>query len=155
MICHIPQFNVVKLASHVINSVVVQSVPICKIHHLSCLVVGDAWLQMPWKFEVIISDGRVNSVEFCVFFHSSMNVHWINSSPPSAAYMHQWTGSALVQIMTCRLPGAKPLIMWTNAVISLIEPLGTNFSEIWIKTKNFFSWKCIWKCRLGNGGHFV
>ena len=32
-----------------------------------------------------------------------------NSSPPSATYMCQWTGSALVQIMACRLFGAKPL----------------------------------------------
>ena len=27
---------------------------------------------------------------------------------PSATYMHQWTGSALVQVMACRLFGAKP-----------------------------------------------
>ena len=33
----------------------------------------------------------------------------VNSSPPSAAYMRRWTGSALVQIMACRLDGAKPL----------------------------------------------
>ena len=33
----------------------------------------------------------------------------INSSPPSAAYMHQWTGSALVQIMACLLFINKPL----------------------------------------------
>ena len=35
----------------------------------------------------------------------------INSYPPSAAYimyMRQWTGSALVQVMTCRLFGDKP-----------------------------------------------
>ena len=32
-----------------------------------------------------------------------------NSSPPSAAYMCQWIGSTLVQIMACRLFGAKPL----------------------------------------------
>ena len=32
-----------------------------------------------------------------------------NSYPPSAAYMRQWIGSALVQIMACRLFGAKPL----------------------------------------------
>ena len=32
-----------------------------------------------------------------------------NSSSPSAAYMHQWTGSALVQIMACPLFGTKPL----------------------------------------------
>ena len=29
--------------------------------------------------------------------------------PPSAAYMRQWTLSALVQVMACHLLGAKPL----------------------------------------------
>ena len=33
----------------------------------------------------------------------------IDSSPLSAAYMRQWTGSALVQIMACPLFGVKPL----------------------------------------------
>ena len=33
----------------------------------------------------------------------------INSSPPSAAYMRQWAGSALVQVMACRVLDAKPL----------------------------------------------
>ena len=33
----------------------------------------------------------------------------VTSSPPSAAYMCQWIGSALVQIMACRLFSAKPL----------------------------------------------
>ena len=33
----------------------------------------------------------------------------VNSFPPSAAYMRQWIRSALVQIMACRLFGAKPL----------------------------------------------
>ena len=33
----------------------------------------------------------------------------VNSSPPSAAFMCQWIRSALVQIMACRLFGAKPL----------------------------------------------
>ena len=32
-----------------------------------------------------------------------------NSSPPSAAYMRQWTRSSLVQVMACRQFGAKPL----------------------------------------------
>ena len=32
----------------------------------------------------------------------------INSSPPSAAYMHQPSRSALVQVMTCCLFGTKP-----------------------------------------------
>ena len=40
---------------------------------------------------------------------------------PRAAYMRQWTGSSLFQIMASRLFGANPLS---------IGPLGTNFSEI-------------------------
>ena len=33
----------------------------------------------------------------------------LNSSPLTAAYMRQWTRSALVQVMACRLFGAKTL----------------------------------------------
>ena len=33
----------------------------------------------------------------------------LNSSPPSAGYMRQWIGSALVQLMACHLFGTKPL----------------------------------------------
>ena len=32
-----------------------------------------------------------------------------NSSPPSATYIRQWTGSSLAQVMLCRLFGANPL----------------------------------------------
>ena len=35
--------------------------------------------------------------------------HHVNSSPPSATYMHQWIESALVQRMPCRRFNAKPL----------------------------------------------
>ena len=48
--------------------------------------------------------------------------------------MHQWIEAALVEIMTCRLFGAKPLSQ-TNAGLLSISPLGTNFSEILIKIK--------------------
>ena len=66
----------------------------------------------------------------------------VNSSSPSAAYMRHWTGSALVQIMACRLIGAKPLSE------SMLEYCQSKYNI-------FRSWKCISKCHLGNGGHFV
>ena len=47
-------------------------------------------------------------------------------------------------------PGRRQAIIWTNAGILLIGLLGTNFNEIWIE---IYSRKCIWKCRLENGGH--
>ena len=60
----------------------------------------------------------------------------MNSSPPSAAYMCQWIGSALVQIIACCLYGIKPLSK-PNAGLLLIGPIGANFSEISIKIQKF------------------
>ena len=53
------------------------------------------------------------------------------------------------------LPGRHLAIIWTNAGILLYRHLGTNFSEILIEIIHFHLIKCIWKCRLWNGGHFV
>ena len=52
-------------------------------------------------------------------------------------------------------PDRRQTIIWTNARLLLIGPLGTNFSEILIEIHHFHSRKCVWKCRLRNGGHFV
>ena len=60
----------------------------------------------------------------------------INSSQPSAAYMRQWIGSALVQINGLS-PIRRQTIILINAGLLSIGPLGTNFSEILIKIQNF------------------
>ena len=52
-------------------------------------------------------------------------------------------------------PGRRQAIIWTNAGILLIEPLGTNFSEILIGIQIFSFKKMCLKCRLRNGVHFV
>ena len=46
-------------------------------------------------------------------------------------------------------PGRRQAIIWTNAGILLIRPLGTNFNEMLIEILAFS------KCRLRNGVHFV
>ena len=59
---------------------------------------------------------------------------------------------SLVQIMACRLAGAKPL---SEPLLEyfLIWTLGKQTSvKHWAK---FHSRKCIWKCRLRNSVHFV
>ena len=61
--------------------------------------------------------------------------HWktqlTNPPPPTnAAYMRQWKVWAFVQII-CQA------IIYTNAGLLSIGPLGTNFSEILIKAHNF------------------
>ena len=52
------------------------------------------------------------NLDFYIYHNQLINVQInevFNSSPPSAAYMRPWIGSALVQIMACRIFGAKPL----------------------------------------------
>ena len=51
-------------------------------------------------------------------------------------------------------PGRRQAIIWTNAGILLIGPLGTNFSEMLIEIYRVSLKKCIWKYHLYNGGHF-
>ena len=77
-----------------------------------------------------------------------------NSSSPGIAYMRRWTGSALVQIMACRLSGTKPLPepMLTYCWLDHMEQ---NSVKLESKYKTFHSRKCIWKGRLRNGGHFA
>ena len=55
----------------------------------------------------------------------------INSSPPSVAYMHHWSGSALVQIMACRLFGVKPLSKPMQVIVNctLRKKLQWNFNR--------------------------
>ena len=81
----------------------------------------------------------------------------LDSSPPSAAYMRQWTWSSLVQVILLS-PARHQAITWPNSDLLSTGPLGTNLNEILIKCAcikftNFHSVKCAWKCRLWNGGH--
>ena len=73
------------------------------------------------------------------------NLPSLNSSPPIAAYMYQWTGSSLVEIMACRLYGAKPLSepMQQNCRVDPSKQILVKFES---KYKTFHSWKCIWNC---------
>ena len=51
--------------------------------------------------------------------------------------------------------GRCQAIIWINAGVLLIGPLGTNFYEIWTEIHNLHSRKSIWKSHLENGGHLV
>ena len=78
----------------------------------------------------------------------------IDSSPFSATYMRQWIESALVQIMACRLFGAKPFSKPMLGYYRLWH-VRTKFSETLIKMQRYDSRKFIWKYRLRSGSHLV
>ena len=72
-----------------------------------------------------------------------------NSCLPSAAYMRHRIESAFVQIMACRLFGAKPLF---KPMVGYCQQTSVNNLS---KYKTSLSRKCTWKHCLPNGGHFV
>ena len=85
----------------------------------------------------------------------------VNLPPHSAAYVRRWIGSALLQIMVCRLFGTKPLSGQTFRYSEELSPgplvyrntLQWNFNQ---NIKLFIHGnKCIWIYRLWNVSHFV
>ena len=64
--------------------------------------------------------------------------------------MRQWIGSELVQIMACRLFGAKPLSKPSCFIVN--GTLKNKFQWIFSQNTNFHSRKCIWSYRVRNGG---
>ena len=84
---------------------------------------------------------------YCTGLLLPLLTYILNSSPPSAGYMRRWTGSVLVQIMDCRLVGAKPLSepMLEYCQLGPCEQTSVKFE---LKYKFFHPRKWIWKCRL-------
>ena len=71
----------------------------------------------------------------------------INSSTPWATFMRQWIGSSLVQIMACRLFGAKPLSE-PMLVYCQLDSWKQFLMKFESEFYHFHSRICIWKCRL-------
>ena len=77
----------------------------------------------------------------------------INSLRSSDTYMCQQPRPPLAD--NGLSPVGRQAIIWTNAVLLSIGPLGTISIKLYSKFKYFHSRKCISKCRLENVGHFV
>ena len=71
--------------------------------------ISHCWDKMVWWFHFCDGISCIVKAIIFIFKQALIGQTVLNSSSLSAAYMHQWIRSALVQIMTCRLFGAKPL----------------------------------------------
>ena len=100
-------------------------------------------------------NGRTRGYKICELHFRALRFSWttkdknvnsvlcggINLSPPSPAYIRQWTRSALVQLMTCPLFGAKPLPelmlvycqldLWEQILVKFESEIIFNFFNIW------------------------
>ena len=91
---------------------------------------SEKWIKIQW-FSSMKMHLKMSSANFLAILFWPQ---YVTSSPPSAAYMCQWIGSLLVQVMACHLLGAKPSPQTMYDILS-IKPLGT--SEIQIKIQTF------------------
>ena len=91
------------------------------IQNLACGIISVITMDMPLETKNNYSVITIRSITHLLgvvglikYHFKSFGKSWralgmLNSSPPSAAYMRQGIGSALVQILACRLFGAKSL----------------------------------------------
>ena len=73
------------------------------------MVTTLSWLVAP---DVVITTHGATS-HHKVGFMKTLSFQFLNSSPPSAAYMRQWIGPALAQIMACGLNQCRVIVSWT------------------------------------------
>ena len=96
----------------------------------------------------------------------SSSLYWedipdIHSSHPRAPYMRRWTGTSLVQVMACRLLGAKPLPepMPAYSQLDLWKQISAKFESKlchfhWTDNTNMtFSTACVLPGWLSAGWH--
>ena len=118
------------------------------------------WILLPLQPYLLISNRRMmftnislKHVQIRAVLMSLNRLIWngtsINSLRLSDAYMRQKTRPPLLKIMACRLIGAKPLFE------PMLEYCQLDIRNIIQWNVIFLSRKCVWKCRLENGGHFA
>ena len=86
---------------------------ICKWPGYLIITTGCNYVSMPYSCFQNTSRQYISKVWIGNYtpqhtYQYTINVR-LNSSPPSAAYLRRQIGSALFQVMACRLSGAKPL----------------------------------------------
>ena len=115
-----------------------------------CQLVANGWVNVSCfvcpSMHVLLQPKCV-SMHLTLKYISVQFFRVLTHIPPSAAYLRQWTGSSLVQVMCFRLLGAKPL---PEPMLAYCQP--DSWEQLSVKFESefchFHSRKCIWKCRL-------
>ena len=120
----------------------------CRLWNGGHCVLGRRWV----KFGVWSALQNVPSYKsdnlLCVYIGCSS---WWSNAINCLATCAMGGGHLLFYVFYRKLAQNNLTIIWSNAGILLIRPLGTNFSEILIGV--FHSGKWSWKWRLLNGVH--
>ena len=99
-----------------------------------------------WVIKTMLFCNRTR-VNYKSIIHLCMTIiipNRINSLRSSHAFMYQWTGALMDQARDNYLKQWWIIVHWEKTSVKF----ESNF-------KSLFSWKCIWRCHLPNGGYFV
>ena len=101
-----------------------------------------------WSFPDYRRVAAFKSLRFALLC-SKFSSPWLGE-----AYIHHQTMLSLVQMIACRLFGAKPLSepILMNRWLAHWEQILVKFE---LKCNNFHTRDLIWKCHVQIGGHFV
>ena len=67
------------------------------------MICKNGYISVWWFLHILIREAYINICHVSIHLAAIVVIYAINWSPPSDA------GSALIQVMACRLVGAKPL----------------------------------------------
>ena len=114
-----------------------------------CLRISTKCFLFPGIVPLLYSVG--NKTYYYYYF---INFSLFNLLRLGDTYMCHWSVSSLVQVMDCRLFSTKssPEPMLTYCQLDSYEQNSLKFQS---KFKHFHWLKCIWRCRLQTGVHFV
>ena len=98
-----------------------------------------SWVIVIWTFRNKLQWNCNQNTNFFIHENASKNIvcemvailsmgRWVNKLRLGDTYMHQWTGSSLLQIMACHLFGAKEKVSYCQL----------NYFEIWINLLEFW-----------------
>ena len=101
-------------------------------HVLGNVLVSSLRVQPTWEIIHVMILRSLNWSHFCIDYVLFLFFLFIE-----AEVIYASVNYTIIVSNNCLLPGRRQAIIWTNAGILLIECLGTNLSEIFIKIHTF------------------
>ena len=139
-----------------------------------CLTAPSHYLNQCWLFLIVVlwhsfvSNFTANvkaTVLFCIMTWVSLKIIILKLLPyqPGGNELTHWGWVTHICVNNFTIidsdnglsPGRRKAIIQTVDGILSTGTLGTNFNKFSIEIHIFSFKKCLWKCRLENGGHFV
>ena len=116
-------------------------------HHRLIFIMRNPHIWKDGRYIILLDKWQMNWLEFNLGFNFKLQHRSTDCKTHRLPLVRHWTGSVSVQVMACRLFGAKPSPepMLVYCQLDSWQQMSVKFeSEFY----HFHWWKCIWNCRL-------